>query len=90
MAWGKLLAGLAADAAKEYVNRRGLDGVIEDAGNIKNKVFGMFSSNDDEDYDDEDYDDNDYSQDCNEDFWGTLDSIIDEKDFHGAEVYVNN
>ncbi|MDE6548948.1 MAG: tellurite resistance TerB family protein [Muribaculaceae bacterium] len=83
MGWGSFFAGLAADAAKEYVNKRGLDGVIEDAGNIKNKVTGMFSGNDD------DYSE-DYSQDNSEDFWGTLDSYIEEKDFHGAEVYVNN
>lgn len=83
MGWGSFFAGLAADAAKEYVNRRGLDGVIEDAGNIKNKVTGMFSGNDD------DYSE-DYSQDSSDDFWGTLDSFIEEQDFHGAEVYVNN
>ena len=83
MGWGSFFAGLAADAAKEYVNKRGLDGVLEDAGNLKNKVTGMFSDNDDEDYDD-------YSQDNSEDFWGTLDSYIDNQDFHGAEVYINN
>ena len=83
MGWGSFFAGLAADAAKEYVNKRGLDGMLEDAGNLKNKVTGMFSDNDDEDYDD-------YSQDNSEDFWGTLDSYIDNQDFHGAEVYINN
>lgn len=83
MGWGSFFAGLAADTAKEYVNKRGLDGMLEDAGNLKNKVTGMFSNNDDEDYDD-------YSQDNSEDFWGTLDSYIDNQDFHGAEVYINN
>ncbi|MDE6551791.1 MAG: hypothetical protein K2K98_02345 [Muribaculaceae bacterium] len=83
MGWGSFFAGLAADAAKDYVNKRGLDGMLEDAGNLKNKVTGMFSGNDDVDYDD-------YSQDNSEDFWGTLDSYIEEQDFHGAEVYVNN
>ena len=83
MGWGSFFAGLAADAAKDYVNKRGIDGMLEDAGNLKNKVSGMFSGNDDEDYDD-------YSQDNSEDFWGTLDSFIEDQDFHGAEVYVNN
>ena len=83
MGWGSFFAGLAADAAKDYVNKRGIDGMLEDAGNLKNKVTGMFSGNDDEDYDD-------YSQDNSEDFWGILDAYIEEKDFHGAEVYVNN
>lgn len=83
MGLGSFFAGLAADAAKEYVNKRGLDGMLEDAGNIKNKVTGMFSGNDD------DYSE-DYSEDTNEDFWIILDDFIEDKDFQGAETYVNN
>lgn len=83
MGLGSFLAGLAADAAKDYVNKRGLDGMLEDAGNLKNKVTGMFFNDEDEDY-------NDYSQDNDEDFWGILNAYIEGEDFHGAEVYVNN
>ncbi|MDE5882393.1 MAG: tellurite resistance TerB family protein [Muribaculaceae bacterium] len=80
MGWGSFFAGLAADAAKDYVNKRGIDGMLEDAGNLKNKVTGMFSGNNNEDY----------SEDNSGDFWETLDAFLDEKDFHGAEVYTQN
>lgn len=43
MGWGSFFAGLAADAAKDYVNKRGIDGVMEDAGNIASGVKNFFS-----------------------------------------------
>ena len=32
------LGGLAADTAKDYVSKRGIDGIMEDAGNLKSRV----------------------------------------------------
>lgn len=85
MVFGKFLADLATGAVKEYVNRRGIDGMIEDAGNLKNKVTDMFSSNDNDDYD---YSSDYEYQESGDDFWETLDAFIEEDDFHGAEVFV--
>ncbi len=44
MGWANFLGGLAADAARDYVNKRGIDGIIEDAGSLKDKVTGMLSN----------------------------------------------
>ncbi len=89
MGWANFLGGLAADAAREYVNRKGIDGMMEDMGAIKNKVSNMFSGNDDDDeYDDSNYED-DY-QESSGDFWETVDEFVNEKDFDGAESYVQS
>lgn len=44
MGWANFLGGLAADAAREYVNKRGIDGVMEDAGNLASGVKNFFSN----------------------------------------------
>ncbi len=44
MGWASFLGGLAADAARDYVNKRGIDGVMEDAGNIASGVKNYFSN----------------------------------------------
>lgn len=43
MGWASFLGGLAADAARDYVNKRGIDGVMEDASNIASGVKNFFS-----------------------------------------------
>lgn len=48
MGWGSFFAGLAADAAKDYVNKRGLDGSIEDIAGLAKGVKNFFSSDSDE------------------------------------------
>lgn len=83
MGFGSFFAGLAADAAREYANRRGLEGMIEDAGNLKNKVSGFFSGTNDED----DYEE--YSQESSGNFWDILDGYIEEEDFDGAQSFIN-
>lgn len=49
MGWANTLGDLAAGAAKDYINKRGLKGMLEDAETLKNKVSGIFSDSPNDD-----------------------------------------
>ena len=41
MGWGSFFTGLAADAAKDYLNKHSLDGMLEDDGIITAKEHSL-------------------------------------------------